>query len=150
MFVLGSESFAFMCSFLLFWRWVLYTLLIFWHFSLFAWVLFLSHFFSAALLLDFSWWAAWSNHGFILLFVTILLTSGVSTSKMDLIAYIYPLYNSCRLSDLLIVFSFAVRSILNLSRSILSRFLWVLAILSVGGLGKTILNLIMQCSDEKS
>ena len=62
--------------------------------------------------------------------------------RVDSTACIYPLYNSCRLSEFLTVLSFAVRSSLNLSSPILSRFLWVYVILSVGGLGKAILNLI--------
>ena len=53
-------------------------------------------------------------------FVTILLTSGAWISRVDLIACIYSLYIFCRLSELLIVLSIVVQSILNLSRSILS------------------------------
>ena len=46
--------------------------------------------------------------------------------------------------------SFAVSSILNLSRLIISRFLWVMIIIFVAGLDKAILNLMMHGSDEKS
>ena len=102
-------------------------------FSLFSWGLLLSHFYSAALPLDFRWWAAWSNYGFILPFVAILLTSGTWISRVDSIVSIYPLYNSCRLSEFLIVLNFAIRFILNFSRLMLSRFLWVMIIYSFFG-----------------
>ena len=129
---------AFMCSFLLFCRWVLYALLIWWYFSLFAWVLLLSHFFSAALLLDFSWWASWSNNGFIL-YVVILLTSGALISGMDSITHIYPLYNSCRCPNFWLFWVL----LLGLYWTYLCQFYQGFCVLSGDGLGKAILNLII-------
>ena len=69
-----------------------------------------------------------------------LLTSGAWIFRVDSIVCIYVLYNLCKLLECLVVVHFAVRSILNLSRSILSRFMRFMVILSIGGLGKAIMN----------
>ena len=83
-------------------------------------------------------------------FMVISLPSGACISSVDSISYIYPLHNSCGMSEILILSSFAVRSSLKLSTPILASFPLVVVIFSVGALGKAILNLIMQWSDMNS